>query len=192
MEPAMPNNASIDQPVRSRAQAKLRLTAQGLRLLSAAYAAWVLWKILSWWLAPERVARELGAYWQRDLSAMASWQPLAALGLDLLAWALLLAAVVLYWKCLGQLRGGVGFTAQAARQMMRGAWLAIACEATVLLFRPVQSWLLTMHLPVDERLFQWQFRSVDLQAIVFCGALLMFALVYVWALEIAEENKGFV
>jgi hypothetical protein len=188
----MPNHASIDQPARSRAQAKLRLTAQALRLLSAAYAAWVLWKILNWWLAPDRVARELGTFWQRDLSAMAGWQPLAALGLDLLAWTLLLAAVVQCWQLLGQLRRGVGFTAQGAAQLMRCAWLASACEGAVLLFRPVQSWLLTLHLPVNERLFQWQFRSVDLQAIVFCGALLLFALVYVWALEIAEENKAFI
>ena len=188
----MPQHPSIDQPIRSPAHAKLRITAQALRVLSVSYAAWVLWKILSWWLAPERGARELGSYWQRDLSGMAAWQPLAALGLDLLAWALLLAAVVYCWKFLGQLRSGAGFTAQSARQMMRCAWLAIACEAAVLLFRPVQSWLVTAHLPVDERLFQWQFRSVDLQAIVFCGALLLFALVYLWALEIAEENKGFV
>lgn len=188
----MPQYPAVSQPVRSPAHAKLRITAQALRVLSVSYAAWVLWKILSWWLAPERVARELGSYWQRDLSGMARWQPLAALGLDLLAWALLLAAVVYCWKFLGQLRSGAGFTAQSARQMMRCAWLAIACEAVVLLFRPVQSWLVTAHLPVDERLFQWQFRSVDLQAILFCGALLVFALVYLWALEIAEENKGFV
>ena len=75
---------------------------------------------------------------------------------------------------------------------MRGAWLAVACEAAALLFRPVQSWLLTAHLHVDERLFKWRFMPADLQAIILCGALLMFALVYLWALEIAEENKGFV
>jgi hypothetical protein len=188
----MPHSISVDQPARSRAHAKLRLAAQALRWLSAAYAGWVLWKILDWWLNPERVARELGNYWQRDLSGMAAWQPLAAMGLDLLAWALLLAAVMQCWNLLGQLRSGAGFTARGATQLMRCAWLASACEAVVLLFRPVQSWLLTVHLPVDERLLQWQFRSVDLQAIVFCAALLMFALIYAWALEIAEENKAFV
>jgi hypothetical protein len=192
MEPKVPNNAAIGQSRRSLAKVKLRFTAQALRWLSVAYAGWVLWQILNWWLRPERVARELGSYWQRDLSGMAAWQPLGAMGLDLLAWALLLAAVVQCWNLLGQLRSSTGFTVEGATQLMRCAWLASACEAAALLFRPVQSWLITLHLPVDARLFQWQFRSADLQAIVFCATLLMFALVYLWALEIAEENKGFV
>ena len=90
----MPQHRSIDQPSRSPAHARLRFTAQGLRLISAGYAAWVLSKILRWWLDPKRVAREMGNYFQRDLTGMAGWQPLAALGLDLLAWGVLLAAVV--------------------------------------------------------------------------------------------------
>jgi hypothetical protein len=188
----MPNNTAIDQPVRSRARAQLRLAAQALRWLSAAYAGWVLWKIVDWWLDFERVAREFGNHWQRDLTSMAAWQPLAAMGLDLVAWTLLVAAVVQCWKLLSQLRSGAGFTARGASQLMRCAWLASACEAVALLFRPVQSWLLTAHLPVNERLFQWQFKSFDLQAIVFCATLLMFALIYARALEIAEENKGFI
>ena len=188
----MQSCSSMNQPARSVAVEKLRLTAQALRWLSAGYAAWSLWRILSWWLDAERVARQMGSYLQRDLSGMASWQPLAALGLDLLAWGFLLAAVVYCWRFLGHLRSSPGFTGQGASQLMRCAWLAIACEAAVLLFRPMQSWLLTAHLGVADRLYQWQFRPADLQAIILCGALLMFALVYLWALEIAEENKGFV
>ena len=188
----MQSYSSMNQSARSTAVEKLRLTAQVLRFLSAGYAAWSLWRILAWWLDAERVARSMGSYLQRDLSGMASWQPLAALGLDLLTWALLLAAVVYCWMFLGHLRSSPGFTAQGASQLMRCAWLAIACEAAALLFRPMQSWLLTAHLGVADRLYQWQFRPADLQAIILCGALLMFALVYVWALEIAEENKAFV
>ena len=188
----MQPTSSFNQPIRSLAAEKLRFTAQILRFLSAGYAAWSLWRILDWWLDAERVAREMGRYFQRDLSGMASWQPLAALGLDLLAWGFLLAAVAYCWLFLGHLRSSPGFTGQGARQLMRCAWLATACEAAALLFRPLQSWLLTAHLSVAERLYQWQFKPADLQAIILCGALLMFALVYLWALEIAEENKGFV
>lgn len=188
----MQSISSPDRPGRSLAHAKLRLTAQGLRLLSAGYAAWSLWRILTWWLDEERVARQMGGYLQRDLTGMAHWQPLTALGLDLLAWGLLLAAVVYCWKFLGGLLSRPGFTTQGASELMHGAWLAVACEAAALLFRPVQSWLLTAHLNVDERLFKWRFMPADLQAIILCGALLMFALVYLWALEVAEENKEFV
>ena len=188
----MPLVLSPANAVPGLAYAKLRFTAQCLRLLGAGYAAWVLWQILRWWLDGERVIRLMGSYLRRDLSAMADWQRLAALSLDLLAWALLLAAVVYAWKFLGNLRNSAVFSERGAQQLMRCAWLASACEATTLLLRPLQSLLLTAHLSPAEQVFQWQFRSADLQAIILCGALLMFALVYHWAFEIAEENKGFV
>lgn len=177
---------------RGSAYAKLCFTAQCMRLLSAGYAAWVLWQILSWWLDPERLMRLAGRYFERDLSGMATWQRLAALGLDLLAWSLLLTAVVYGWKFMGNLRRGAGFSGQGADQFMRCAWFGIACETFTLLSRPVQSYFVTAHLSAADRIFQWQFRSADLQGIILCLALMMFAMVYTWALEIAEENKGFI
>lgn len=189
---ALSPTAAASNTDRSAAQTKLRLTAQGMRWLSAGYAVWVLWQILRWWLDADRVIRLMGNYLQRDLSGMATWQRLAALSLDLVAWALLLAAVVYGWRFLGSLREDVSFSETSAHQFMRCAQFAIACQALTLLSRPVQSYLLTAHLPRAEQLFQWQFRPHDLQSILLCLALLMFALIYAWALEIAEENKRFV
>ncbi|NMM37955.1 MAG: hypothetical protein HHJ09_10630 [Glaciimonas sp.] len=171
---------------------KLRFTAQCMRLLSAGYAAWVLWQILNWWLDAERLMRLAGGYLNRDLSGMATWQRMAALSLDMVAWTLLLAAVIYCWKFLGNLRNSASFSGQGAHQFMRCAWLAIACETVTLLSRPLQSYFITAHLSAAEQVFQWQFRASDLQGIILCLALLMFALVYAWALEIAEENKGFI
>ncbi len=93
----------------------------------------------------------MGNYLQRDLSGMEVWQRMGALSLDLMAWALLLAAVVYGWRFLGSLHESVSFSELSAHQFMRCAQLAIACLA-----------------------------------------LLMFALIYAWALDIAEENKRFV
>ena len=160
------------------AHTKLRLTAQGMRWLSAGYAAWVLWQVLRWWLDADRVSRLMGNYLQRDLSGMQAWQRMGALGLDLAAWALLLGAVVYGWRFLGSLRESFSFSEPSAHQFMRCAQLAIACEAITLLSRPVQSYFLTAHLSPAERVFQWQFRPQDLQSIILCLALLMFALIY--------------
>ena len=49
-----------------------------------------------------------------------------------------------------------------------------------------------MHLPATEQLWKWSFRNVDLLAILFCLALLMFAYVFTWTMELAEENRSFV
>jgi hypothetical protein len=170
---------------------KLRRLAHLLRAVSAGYACWVLWGILTWWLDAEKVQRNFSSYLGRDLSAMAASQRYGALALDLLAWLLLLAAVVYCWKflrCLSlphRLR-------EAAKHISLCAWYAIACETFTELSRPVQSFLLTMHLPATEQLWKWSFRNVDLLAILFCLALLMFAYVFAWTMELAEENRSFV
>ncbi len=176
----------------SAAHRKLRWTAQGMRWLSAAYAAWVLWQVLNWWLDGERLVKLMGNYLQRDLSGMATWQRMGGLSLDLVAWVLLLTAVVYGWRFLGSLYESVSFSEPSAHQFMRCAQYAIACQALTLLTRPVQSFFYTAHLAPAEQLFQWQFRPHDLQSTILCLALLMFALIYAWALEVSEENKRFV
>ena len=189
---ALSPSTSESKDTRSAAHIKLRWAAQGMRWLSAAYAAWVLWQVLNWWLDTERLTKLMGNYLQRDLSGMAVWQRMGGLGLDLIAWALLLAAVVYGWRFLGSLSESVSFSELSAHQFMRCAQFAIACQALTLLTRPVQSYLYTAHLAPAEQLFQWQFRLHDLQSTILCLALLMFALIYAWARDIAEENKRFV
>jgi hypothetical protein len=186
--------ADRDHPASSwnKTASRLRLASQAMRGLSAGYAAWTLWQMLRWWLDEARVMRFMGQYLERDLRAMESWQRMAALGLDLLAWSLLLAAVVCCWKFLGSLRGGAGFSLGGARQLTRCAWLAMACEVLSLFSRPLQSWLLTLHLPAAEQALRWRFQSADLQTFILCLALLMFAHLFIWAIDVAEENRGFV
>jgi len=60
------------------------------------------------------------------------------------------------------------------------------------LSRPVQSFLLTAHLSAAEQVWQWRFQNVDLLAVLFCLLLLMFAYVFTWTMELAEENRSFV
>jgi hypothetical protein len=171
---------------------KLQRLTHLMRLLSAGYAAWVLWNILSWRLDTERMLKGYGNYLERDLHAAAIWQQFASLALDLGTWALLLMAVVQCWMFLRHVSPPLTSFNRAAHHLSRCAWFATACQAISLLVRPLQSYLLTFHLAAGEQVWKWMFRPQDLLSILFCLALLMFAYIFTWTLELAEENRSFV
>jgi len=183
--------AGPSDPFRSPALRKLRLLSHLLRAVSAGYAAWVLWSILTGWLDAERVQRIYSGYLERDLSAMAASQRYGALATDLLVWLLLFMAVAYCWNFLRCLTLP-NCLHEAARHLSRCAWFAIACETLTELTRPLQTFLLTLHLPATEQVWKWSFHNVHLLAILFCLALLMFAYVFTWTMELAEENRSFV
>jgi hypothetical protein len=171
---------------------KLQRLGHLMRLLSAGYAAWVLWLILSRRLDTERMLQGYGRYLERDLHAAAIWQQYAPLALDLGTWALLLMAVVQCWKFLRHVSLPLTSFNRAAHHLSRCAWYAIACQGISMLMRPLQSYLLTFHLAADEQVWKWMFRPEDLLTILFCLALLMFAYVFTWTMEVVEENRSFV
>ncbi len=185
-----PKHSAIQSP--GAARVKLRRLAQLMRVLSAAYAAWVLWRIVSWWTDADLVKQGMGHYLKLDLSGLAASQRMTAMGLDLLVWLLLLVAVVYCWKLLACLLKDKGFTETAAHNLMQCAWWALACQTFSVLSRPLHTWFLTWHLPAAEQVFRWRFAASDLQGVLLCLALLMFAYLFSWVLEVAEENRGFV
>jgi hypothetical protein len=152
----------------------------------------VLWHLWDWWRDGERVIRLLGNWYGKDLSGMQAWQRHAAMGLDLLALALLVVAVVYCWRFLGTLQQRTGFTANGVRFLKHCAWWGLASEGLSLVARPVRSYLLTLHLPPPAREWRWTVQSADIQSVILCLSLLMFAMMFAWAIEIAEENRGFV
>ena len=170
---------------------KLQRLAHLLRAVSAGYTVWVLWRILTWWLDADKVLRGYSSFLGKDLSGMADWQRLAALTVDSVAWVLLALAVAHCWKFLNFLTQSTRWN-DASLHITRSAWFAIACETITELTRPVQSLLMTIHLASNEQVWKWNFRTVDMLAILFCVALLMFAYVFAWTVEIAEENRSFV
>ena len=171
---------------------KLQRLTYLLRAASVGYAAWVLWNILNWWLDADKVAKYFGASINRDLSAMAASQRFAALALDLISWTLLLLAVLQCWKFLNYLGQPARWSGAAARHISLCAWFSIASEVFTQLSRPVQSFFLTMHLPAAEQVWKWRFQNGDLLAVLFCLSLLVFAYVFTWTMEVAEENRSFV
>jgi len=171
---------------------KLRRLAFLMRLLSTAFAVWVLWQVISWWRNIDTVGREMGRYLQRDLSAMTSWQTQASMALDLAVWGLLLLAVVYCWRFLGSITRGGSVSSLAPHYLRLCGWLALVCQFASLLCRPVKTYLMTIHLPASEQVFKWFMTSSDFLGILLGLALLMFAYLFTWVLEVVEENRSFV
>lgn len=178
--------------LQGKAHGKLRLSIAAMRLLSLCFIASILWHLWDWWRDGERVVRLLGTWYGKDLSGMQAWQRHAALGLDLSILALVIVAVAYCWRFLATLQQGAGFTEHGLRFLKCCAWWGLASEALSLAARPLRSYLLTLHLPPPAREWRWSVQSADIQSVILCLSLLMFAMMFSWALEIAEENKGFV
>jgi hypothetical protein len=176
----------------SAARVKLFWLAQLLRVLSGSYAAWVLVRIVQWWTDAEKVTKNMGAYLARDLSGLPTGARLLAMALDLGAWLLLLAAVVCCWKSLAHLLKEHTFSHPMARLLTVAGWLGALCELLTLLIRPLQSYLMTAHLAGPEQVFKWAFYPQDLLGTLLCGVIICFAYMIAWAVDIAEENRGFI
>lgn len=192
MQLSAPENDLPDLGETHPALRKLMRLAHLMRALSAGYAAWVLWQILSWWTDTDKVLTQFGKYVNRDLGGASQWQLMVSLALDMAAWLLLLMAVVQCWKFLQGVSRAPALLGLAASHLTLCAWYAIGCQAITSATRPLQSYLLTHHLSADEQVWKWAFGSNDLLATLLCIALLMFAYVFAWTVEVAEENRRFV
>jgi hypothetical protein len=176
----------------STARVKLFWLAQGLRALSVSYAVWVLVRVVQWWTDSEKVIKNMGLYLGRELSALSASPRMMAMALDLVAWLLLLAAVVCCWQSLGVLIREHTFTRPMARMLTWAGWLGALCQVLTLLTRPLQTYLMTAHLTATGQVFKWAFYPHDLLSTMLCGVMLCFAYLIAWAVDIAEENRGFI
>ena len=176
----------------SAAKTKLFWLAQVLRGLSVSYAAWVLVRVVHWWTDSEKVIKNMGLYLGRDLSVLPASARMTAMAIDLSVWLLLMVAVVCCWKSLGYLTREHSFSHRMARLLTWAGWLGALCQLLALLMRPMQTYLLTAHLAASEQIFKWAFYPQDLLSTMLCGMLLCFAYLIAWAVDVAEENRGFI
>jgi hypothetical protein len=163
-----------------------------LRGLAGIYIFWVLLHILRLLRDTPEFLRKVGSYWQRDLNSGASWQIWSAVGLNLTLWLMLLAAVICLWRATRHLLCDMGLSPITSSWLQRGAWAGLSSAVLGILTRPLWSYLVTLHLPVDSQLWTWEMYPSDLLGLLMCGVLLMLAYLMAWVSEIAEENKAFV
>lgn len=186
------NNQSAMISSASIAARKLQNLANLMRLLSVTFAVWTLWKSVSWWTSGEQVTRGMGRYLDRDLSSMQAWQPLIALGLDLICWCLIVVAVIYCWKFLACITSREKVSSNALRFLRICAWFVLASQVLELFFRPLKTFALTFQLGASEQVFKWAFYSQDFMGLMIGLILLMMSYLFSWTLEVFEENRSFV
>jgi hypothetical protein len=163
-----------------------------LRIVACVYTAWVFWLIVRPLRRTPAFLERLGNYWQRDISAAQDWQVWSVVTLDLALWSLLPVAIVCWWLASRHLLRDMSMGPQSSTWLRRGAWAGLICTVLSILTRPIISYLYTLHLPAESRLWLWNINPSDLLGLLICGVLLMLAYLMAWMSEIAEENKAFV
>lgn len=171
---------------------KVQTVIWALRAMGGVYVLWVLWLILRPLRGTEQFLQRLGTYWQRDLSAVQSWQIGVVVMLDICLWLLLPMVVSCWWKASQVLLRDMGLSSITGDWLRRGAWVGLSCTVLSVLTRPITPYLYTVHLPTHERLWLWNVNPGDILGLAVSTILLMLSYLMVWMSEIAEENKAFV
>jgi cell division protein FtsX len=86
----------------------------------------------------------------------------------------------------------MGLSTISSNWLQRGAWAGLGCAMLGIVTRPLWSYLVTLHLPPQSQLWNWEMHPSDLLGLLICGVLLMLSYLMAWMSEIAEENKAFV
>ncbi len=162
---------------RDAAYRKLHIAALIMKAVLVGYILFGFFRFVPWWFAKQGIE-----HWQRALG----------LSVNFVSWGFLVAAVVYVWKFFDCFRETKTLTERGGQYFMACAWFAIASQAMNIIARPINSWIVTAHLDQSLRSFDWSFTYRDPLAIVFCLALLMFAYIHRWMLDIAQENSEFV
>jgi hypothetical protein len=163
-----------------------------LRIVACVYTAWVFWLIVRPLRDTQAFLHKVGNYWHSDMSAAQDWQVWSVVTLDLALWSLLPLAIVCWWLASRHLLRDMSMSTQSSTWLRRGAWAGLTCAVLSILTRPIISYLYTLHLPAESRLWLWNINPSDLLGLLICGVLLMLSYLMAWMSEITEENKAFV
>ncbi len=121
-------------------------------------------------------------------TSMRAW----GLAVSLLPMAVGLGLFVMVWRLFGEYAQGRALQTPAQRQLQGVAWALLALALLQPLTRAALSVVLTMNQPPGQRMLVLQVSGNDYLALLTAVALLAVALVMRQAVQVAEENRGFV
>ncbi len=162
---------------RGNAYRKLRFTAGLMRGLLIGYVAYGFFRFVPWWLTKQGINDE---------------QLWLGLGINLMSWLCLVCAVMCAFRFLNRFFKHQTFSFEGGQALKQCAWFAIASQTTNMLARPITHVILNPDAPIDWSQLAWGFTPRDPVATLFCLALLMFAFVHQWTLDIVQEHAEFV
>ncbi|MCC2097685.1 MAG: DUF2975 domain-containing protein [Hyphomicrobiales bacterium] len=173
-------------------QGRLALLCQSARFLAVGVALIEAYSIVSFWLDPATVIRVYGRWLKNDISGFATWQQASAFALDLIVWAMVVAACFAVWQLFtGFLRGRV-LTADSAAWLMHGGIWGGAAVLVAIALRPAKSILMSLHLPQGQTAVSISLMPQDVMNLMFCAIVVALAYILKSAAEMAEENRQIV
>jgi hypothetical protein len=192
---------SPDQVVSSPANAQLSALrkkigwiCQSVRFAALAYAAWVIYLLVTYWSDTAAINEGYGRLLRKDLSGVALWQQAAAFGVNFAVW--MLAAIACYsaWRLFTTYKEGNIFTLEAALWLRRLAVYGVAAQSLGVLTRPLISVILTMHFPAGQkqRIVNIFLQPDDLAILLLLLGFLALAHIHKTAAQIAGEHAQFV
>jgi len=147
---------------------------------------------LWFWLSPEwieRLSDQLAGVRETRIDARAQMLGAAA---TLLPVAIGLATLWHLWRLFGEYAQGAVFGRPALGHLRRFAWALLAAAVATPLYRGLLSMVLTLGNPLGHRMLVLGFSWNDYMAVLLAAVLLAITTIMRGAVQLAEDNDGFV
>ena len=185
------SSISTDLPAPRRVQA-LRKRIGWLchlgRLLAVAYAVWVLWLTVSFWMDGGMAGRRFAMIASVPSAELTGGVQLAGFGLSFISWLMVAACCQTAWKLFSSYLRGRIFTADAAGLLRQTALLGIGAVLIDVVIRPLMLWLVAGVIPAYSKASYYYFSPHDLALLIFLLSLFAIAHIFTVAAEMADEN----
>ena len=185
------SSISADLPSPPKVQALLKrigwLCHLG-RLLAAAYAVWVLWLTVSFWMDGGMAGRRFAMIAGVPSAELTGGARLAGFSLSFITWLVVAACCLTAWKLFSSYLQGRIFTADAAGLLRQTALLGIGAVLIDIIIRPLMVWLVAGTVPTYAKASYYYFSPHDLALLIFLLSLFAIAHIFTVAAELADEN----
>ena len=165
---------------------------QLVRWLSVFYAGWIFWLIGWFWSDGERVRRAYAFKTKLTLTEPEFWQRAIGYGLNIIDWLLVVAAIYAVWQLMGEYLKGRIFQPGPSLWLRRIGTFGLAAMAVDILFRPILSGVMSLHMPQGARFIAIEFQPNDLLNIMFLLAFVALAHIFKSAAELADDHAQIV
>jgi Protein of unknown function (DUF2975) len=158
------------------------------RYLSAGYALWTLWLVVSFWLNAPLVERRFAALAGLEAHSVSAATRLAGFSLSFVSWIAVAATCWAGWRLFSAYLGGRIFTPDSADLLRRTTLFGIAAVLIDVAIRPMLVWLVSGVFPQFAKAPWYYFSPNDLALLIFLLSLFAIAHIFKVAAELAAEN----
>lgn len=176
----------------SASKRKLFGLCHAIRWMFLAFALWGTVNTFQYWSDAPKVLSNMGRFLQLDLSDTPHYWVDTILGIYLIEHLFVFAAAYCVWRMTAAFMQEGLLTSSAPSWLVRcGVYGGVSVVLPLFTF-PLSTYLFTLHLPEAQHVVKWWLNSQTLLNLIFCLSVIAFGLMFAWAVEVAEENRGFI